>query len=45
MFSHNYVELSTTPASTEFHKILWKRTNSEARLKIPCSAENCGPYR
>jgi len=38
-------------SSTEFYKISWKTEippkweNSAARLKIPLSAENCGPYR
>jgi len=34
-------------ASTEFRKnieIPWQLPNSAARLKIPCAAENCGPY-
>jgi len=33
--------------SAKFHgndKIPWQRANSEARLKIPRAAENCGPY-
>jgi len=34
-------------ASTEFYKnieILQKWANSATRLKMPCSAENCGPH-
>jgi len=35
------------PNSAKFHEnveILRKQPNSVARLKIPCSADNCGPY-
>jgi len=35
------------PNSAKFHEnieIPWKWANSAARLKIPRSAENCGPY-
>jgi len=38
------VFVSLSLAITELCKILRKQANSAARLKIPRSAENCGPY-
>jgi len=39
-----YAHEEKSSISSKFRKIPWKLRNSAAWIKIPWSAENCGPY-